>query len=77
MIVTFHVVGKPTEWGAFVSGDDTRGWSGEPAVTVPVRGKKGKRDYRVSLPAKGVEYVTLRTPFLYVQGFKTTVKVTG
>ena len=50
--VTFRVSNSDDE--LFVSGDDTRGWSGEPAVTRTVTVKKGKRDYAVTLPAKGV-----------------------
>jgi hypothetical protein len=62
VVVTFRAQGDTGEWRAFLSGDDTRGWSGEPIVTRAVAGRDGKRDYRVTLPGAGVNYVTLRTP---------------
>jgi hypothetical protein len=75
-VVTFHVTGDAARWGAFVTGDDTREWSGAPAVLRTIAGKQGKRDYRLTLPAKGVKYVTLRTPVLgFLPGSKATVEV--
>jgi hypothetical protein len=76
VVVTFHVTGDPRRWGAFVTGDDTREWSGGPAVLRTIAGKRGKRNYRLTLPAQGVKYVTLRTPVLgALPGAKVTVEV--
>ena len=50
VVVTFRVQDNNDEWGAFISGADTRGWSGEPAATRIVKGRDGKRSYRVTLP---------------------------
>jgi hypothetical protein len=59
----------------FVSGDDTRGWSGEPLVTRTVTAKPGKRDYTVTLPAKGVKFVTVRVSVAFSGLSKTVVSV--
>ena len=40
-----------------------------------VAGHKGKRSYRVSLPAKGVNWVTLRVPLYFSAGQKVVVRV--
>lgn len=76
VVVTFQLLGNPREWGAFLTGDDTRGWSGEPAVSRIVRGRAKQRTYRATLPAAGVNYVTLRTPrVLTLPGPKLVAKV--
>ena len=59
----------------FVSGDDTRDWSGEPLVTRTITAKPGKRDYTVTLPAKGVKFVIVRVPFAFSSLSKTVVRV--
>jgi hypothetical protein len=75
VVVTFRVTGDPEQWGAYITGEGTREWSGSPAVVRSVAGKRGKRDYRLTLPAKGVKYVTVRTPPLLFPGSRTTVEV--
>ena len=75
VVVTFRVTGDPEQWGAYITGEGTREWSGSPAVVRSVAGKRGKRDYRLTLPRKGVKYVTVRTPLLLFPGSKITVKV--
>jgi hypothetical protein len=75
VIVTFRVTGDPEQWGAYITGEGTREWNGFPAVLRAIQGERGKRDYRLTLPAKGVKYVTVRTPLLLFPGAKTTVAV--
>jgi hypothetical protein len=46
----------------YVTGDTTRGWTGEPPVADIDDGQNGKRSFAVTLtPAVGVKWVTLRT----------------
>ncbi len=68
--VTFRLADGSDE--VFVSGDDTRGWSGEPLVTRTVAARPGTRDYAVTLPAKGVKFVIVRVPFAF-SGLSKTV----
>ncbi|MDX6585374.1 MAG: hypothetical protein QOI10_4558, partial [Solirubrobacterales bacterium] len=76
VVVTFRVQGNTGDRGAFISGDDTRAWSGEPAASRIVEGRDNKRSYRVTLPAAGVNYVTLRIPrVITLPGQKLVTKV--
>jgi hypothetical protein len=46
----------------YVTGDATRGWSGEPPVADVDDGQNGKRSFALThTPATGVKWVTLRT----------------
>jgi len=58
--VTVRVAHPDNYGGFFVSGDDTRGWNGEPAVTKQVMTRAHKRSYTVTLPAAGVKWVRAR-----------------
>ena len=43
--------------------------------TRVVADHKGEQSYRVSLPAKGVRWVTLRVPLFFSAGQKVVVRV--
>ncbi len=75
VVVTWRVTGPPGAFGAFVSGDDARDDQGEPLVTRTVAGEKGRRSYRISLPAKGVSWVTMRVPIYFYAGQKVVIRV--
>jgi hypothetical protein len=58
--VTWRTDRRPGEYGFYATGDDTRGWSGEPLVAAGFEGARGRR-FQLTLPlVEGVRWVTLR-----------------
>ena len=48
----------------WITGDTTRGWSGEPNQVDVVSNKRRQQTFSVTLPAGGVDYVTVRTDWV-------------
>ncbi|MDA0172171.1 hypothetical protein OJ998_23920 [Solirubrobacter taibaiensis] len=60
----------------WVTGDTTRGWSGEPNQVDVVSNKRRQKTFSVTLPAGGVDYVTVRTDWVGRElQYRHTVKV--
>ena len=76
VVVTFRARNTDPDVGFFVSGDDTRGWNGEPLVTRGVGIAGGRRSFRVVLPARpGLKFVTVRSAFDYGPRSTATTRV--
>ena len=63
------------EFPIFVSGEDTRGYNGEPLSTRVVMLDKGESAKTVTLPAADVQFVAVRMPFDFGPGSKLVVRV--
>ncbi len=74
--VSFRASRTSNDTQFFVSGDDTRGWSGEPRITRTVA-HSDRRRYSLSLPATGVRFVTVRVSDLETRESRRVVAVRG
>jgi hypothetical protein len=73
--VAVRVTGLDGRTPLFVSGEDTRGWNGEPLSTRSVLAREGRRTVRLSLPADGVRYVAVRLPIGFGPGDRRVARV--